>query len=216
MARPAPTNAVRRSLPPRLPLLLLLVLSLLLNTVSGRRQLPETLRERDVFCETCYAVSTEMYEIVKTTSKGSLEQRIDKALSRVCSEQRLGRYAFPADRLRESCKDLIATFENELGLGLLAAFQPGKKPKSAATIKDICVTRMKACKKINAIPSLRPKKESSQASQPESASTSTSKKDRPDSPPEAAPAQSADRDVTGSESADQGSRSPTTEGKDEL
>ena len=48
-----------------------------------------------------------------------------------------------------------ATFENDLGLGLMAAFQPGKKPRAAATVKDICVTRMKACKKTSAIPSLR-------------------------------------------------------------
>ena len=48
-----------------------------------------------------------------------------------------------------------ATLENDLGLGLLAAFQPGKKPKASAAVKDICVTRMKACKKISAIPSLR-------------------------------------------------------------
>ena len=55
-----------------------------------------------------------MYQIVKTTSADSLEQRIDGALRQVCAPERLGRYTYTADLLTASCRDLIGEKSRKL------------------------------------------------------------------------------------------------------
>ncbi|XP_037094133.1 uncharacterized protein LOC119114003 [Pollicipes pollicipes] len=161
---------------------------------AEKRPLPESLKDRDLFCETCYATVCEMYRLVKESAADSLEQRIDGALQRVCSASLLGRYAFPADLLEASCRDLIVRFENDLGLGLLAAFQPGKKPRIAGTVKDICLTRMKACKKSRGIPSLRKLNETATAQK-----VSAGVAPETDAPPRSAPGDASERAAHGAE-----------------